>query len=527
MKKLALLLFTCVLTVVSCKKGSNDPTDLVTPPQEPKIEMPPGAESGTLPMKVLLSTNGTSVAYNITYQQGTKKIDKITSSNGNVDTYHYKGNLIDKIEYGTGGAYSNYEYDNDALIRVTHYISSGQSVGKTEYTYPSNTKVTFVESRYENNTWEADEPVSLEFDGKGNVVKGASGGLLATVTYDDKNSPFVNVAGWSKIHFTGGIPLGDNVDIADIVGRRNNPTATKVTGTASLDLGFSYEFEDANNSKFPTKITGTQSSSTAFTAEICYSTNCNIPGNPNVGEQPNPETSTLPSTIVMTGADGQTHTYTITYLGNSAKIDKITETGGKVETYLYSGNLISEKHDGTDESTSENYDLYEYDVSNRLTKELAYRQNKTQPGITELSYSGAKTFVTGDGMDNGKIELGYDSKGNLTNLTLLEGSASAAQLSITYDDKNAPFRNVPGWGKIRYLVAVPLGDNIGFEDILTVVNNPLKVTGNIESENVELTYNHEFTDSKNPTFPTKIVGVKKEGTKSPITFTVEITYTSL
>src|SRR5690606_21312466 len=140
------------------------------------------------------------------------------------------------------------------------YTRSGQVVEKTEYTYPSSNKITIVNSHEDEGNWETEEPITLEFDSKGNVIKGGQEGLQAMVSYDSKNSPFLNAEGWFKINFTGGIPLGDHVDISDIVGRRNNPTHTKVTeeGTSLLDLTFGYEFSDTDNAKFPTKITGKQ-----------------------------------------------------------------------------------------------------------------------------------------------------------------------------------------------------------------------------------------------------------------------------
>ena len=517
-----------IMTIVSCKKKSNDPEPAIIP-TGPDIEVPPAAEANTLPVKVRIGTK----IYTITYQSGSKKIDKITKSDGGVETYHYTGDLIDKIDYdAAGNDYTKFEYnEKGALIRETHY-RSGNAAAKTEYTYPSADKVTFTESEYKNNNWKAGEPATLEFDGKGNVVKGGSKDIQVSVSYNDKNTPFLNVTGWSKIHFTGGIPLGDNVDVEDVVGRRNNPIKTKVTGAALLDLDFNYEFGDNNNAKFPTKITGKEGTETAFIVEVCYSENCNIsdnpvdpndPDDPNNEEQPNQETATLPQKIVM-NSNGETRTYTITYQGNTARLDKITETNGLTMAYQYKGDLIEKEYNA---NKADEYNLYQYNGNNQLTKISGYR-GSNKPAETEVVPSGTKAIATGEeiGEEGSKLELNYDSKGNLTNLKMFDngkGDTPIAEVSITYDTKNAPFMNVLGWRQSRLLIGVPLGDNIGYEDIMAVVNNPLEVTGKV-NDNIEVIYDYEFKDSKNPKFPTKITGrIVKEG-KTAHTFDAEITY---
>ena len=243
------------------------------------------------------------------------------------------------------------------------------------------------------------------------------------------------------------------------------------------------------------------------------------PDNPDNGEQPNPETATLLQTIVMT-SNGATKTYTITYQGNTAKIDKIAENGGTFTTYVYDGEHIQKVYWGSE--NSDDYNAYSYDGSGRLTKDDNFRSSG-EDGVTQLSYSGNKTIVSGEGVGGMEIELSYDS-GNLTGAVLSDEGTVAGEVAITYDDKNAPFKNVVGWKEIRYLVGAPLGDNIGFEDILGAGNNPLKLTGTFGGSNVEVNYVYEFSDSKNPKFPTKLTGTKKVGTAAAETFVAEITY---
>ena len=217
-----------------------------------------------------------------------------------------------KEYYGTDGSnYSKFEYQNNALVRETRYQAS-QPVAKSEYTYPATNKIQFVEFKYKNDKWEqSGDPVNLEFNTKGNLTKAESGKTKVSVSYDDKNAPFLNVAGWPDFNFTGGVPMGDNVGFADVVGRRNNPTKTTATeaGTPLMDLAFTYEFNDTQNPKFPTKITGRENGRTKFTLVISYSIQTEEPEE----EQPTKEDSILPLELIMNSEGDQRITTTITY----------------------------------------------------------------------------------------------------------------------------------------------------------------------------------------------------------------------
>lgn len=242
---------------------------------------------------------------------------------------------------------------------------------------------------------------------------------------------------------------------------------------------------------------------------------------PDKKEQTNPPAETLPEKIVMTSG-GETKTYTIIYQGSSKKIDKITAAaGGSSTTYLYDGEHIHKVYWGPE--NSEDYNLYSYDGSGRLTKDENHRSGGDTE-TTNFSYSGTKTVVSGGGVGGLQVEISYDGKGNLIGAVLTNDGDNAGDVSITYDGKNAPFLNVVGWKKIRYLIGAPLGDNIGFEDILGAGNNPLKLTGTFGGSNVEVTYAYEFSDSKNPKFPTRVTGTKKVGSDPAVTFEAKITY---
>ena len=126
MRKLTVLLAAFIMIAVSCKKATNNPNP--GPPDEPGIvkpgvEPPPEAERNALPMKVVMTNEGgQSETYAITYLPNSKKIDRITRTDGAVEIYHYIGDLIDKIDYRTDGSdYTKFEYQNNALVRETYY----------------------------------------------------------------------------------------------------------------------------------------------------------------------------------------------------------------------------------------------------------------------------------------------------------------------------------------------------------------------------------------------------------------------
>lgn len=239
---------------------------------------------------------------------------------------------------------------------------------------------------------------------------------------------------------------------------------------------------------------------------------------------PPAEAKTLPASIIMT-SNGETKTYTISYVENSTKIDKISSSQGRVDFYIYEGDFITKKYEGN--KSSDHYDAYSY-ANNKLMKEESFRGGKLSD-MVEFSYSGAKTqalfkeYHNNNWQETVKLQFSYDAKGNLSAAEMSEQGTAMGAATVSYDSNNSPFMNVSGWGIIKFVGGLPLGDNIDFEDIISVRNNPMKLTGTMMGDNVEVIYSYEFKDSKNPKFPTKITGKKTQGTQNA-TFMAEITY---
>jgi hypothetical protein len=518
MRKLTVLLAAFVTIAVSCKKASNDPNP--GPPEEPGIEKPgieapPEAESNALPMKVVMTNEaGQSETYTITYLPNSKKIDHITRSNGAVEIYHYTGDMIDKRVYGTDGSnYTKFEYQNNALVRETRYQAS-QPVSKSEFTYPSGNKMQVVEFKYKNDKWEqAGDLINFEFDKKGNLTKGESGKIKVGVSYDDKNVPFLNVAGWSSIHFTGGIPLGDNTGYEDVVARRNNPTKTTATeaGVPLLDLAFTYEFNDTQNPKFPTKITGKENGRTKFTLVISYSIQPEEPG----GGQETKEDDKLPLKLIMNSDGAPSETTTITYQADSKKLDKIQSSNGNMETYHYDGDRIVKIEYGT----HGDYKGFEYDATTQRLASITQYHSGKAGGQVRFTY----TSNTALSLEDYKYENdAWKTSGELINLELdangnvIKAKSGDVEINISFDTKKSPFFNVTGWAETQFLGGIPMGDNMGAEDVIGRKSNPTKTLAKQGNTTLlDMAFTYEFNDNSNPKFPTKITG-----TGRPFTLTI-------
>jgi len=275
MKKTILFLSTILLLSVSCSKSTVEP-DPAGPPAPPPP--PPAEEQKALPTKVVMETANGIKTYIISYISDSQKIEKIITTGtdwNNEERYTYKGDLIDKIEYNDGKDYTQFQYENNVLVRGISYRDN-QEMEKTEYQYPTNQSVKQSQYMREDGEWQLEGEMLFDLDANGNLVKGeadfgSEGDVKLTAMYDDKNTPVVNITGWSEIRFTGGIPLGDNIDFVDIAGRRNNPA--KVVANVSgetVNIVYTYEFKDEKNPKFPTKIVGKLNDAEIFSAAISY-----------------------------------------------------------------------------------------------------------------------------------------------------------------------------------------------------------------------------------------------------------------
>jgi hypothetical protein len=165
----------------------------------------------------------------------------------------------------------------------------------------------------------------------------------------------------------------------------------------------------------------------------------------------NPDDNTggpLVTSMVET-VDGENNVYTYTYDGN--KITKIQDQQGFVCNYTFTNGLLAKEENYYDGELSE-YIIYSYNADSKLSQTIsaelydtdwdatktlyAYNSNGT---VSTTVYSGDQTTqatLKGSGM------VTY-ANGNITQYAFLAtGSTVPVVKTMTYNDKNDPFKNV-------------------------------------------------------------------------------------
>lgn len=287
-----LSLFIFALTMFSCKKTTPDnPAPPVTDEDADPDKDKDGDKDDegddeddddndqdshvVLPQVIELETAKGVFKYTISYSDEVGTIEKITQENAEVRVFHYEGDLITKVSYEGTSNYLEYEYDGDRLIRETGY-RQGEAEVKTEYEYTSDTKVNQVEYRMESGQWKAGNTVTLEFNNKNNLVGGNTvfedmGAIEISLKYGDILSPLAQVKGLSATVVTGGVPLGDNIGLEDIVGRYNSPVSVLIkSADGNIDITYTYETDLEDHPKYPTSIEGEMAGDFLFSAKITY-----------------------------------------------------------------------------------------------------------------------------------------------------------------------------------------------------------------------------------------------------------------
>lgn len=169
------------------------------------------------------------------------------------------------------------------------------------------------------------------------------------------------------------------------------------------------------------------------------------------GGGPTPGVVLLKQTI-ETDAEGDTFTSTATY--NGTKLNKITSDGGFTMNFTYSGDLITKieyKESGTVVQT----DKFTYNGSQQLTSYLRLEHDSEWGSKETYTYNGDGTVTvtaySGDLAEqttlDGTATITFLPNGEVATIS----SAFSDNHSYTYDDKNNPFKNVTGYGKISWV----------------------------------------------------------------------------
>lgn len=202
---------------------------------------------------------------------------------------------------------------------------------------------------------------------------------------------------------------------------------------------------------------------------------------------------------IETFDDGSTMTSTATYDGT--KIKKITTDQGFTLDFTYTGNLITKmeyKFIGVLFQT----DIYSYDANENLT---SYVRLEHEDGL------GAKEVYVHN--PDGTISVTAYS-GDLTSQTTLDGTGTITFLAngevdsitttysddhtYTYDNKNNPFKNVTGYGKISWVDTEAAGimHNITLDDTSFDTTTTYTYNGNDFPATATETYDGEQTTTE-------------------------------
>jgi len=218
----------------------------------------------------------------------------------------------------------------------------------------------------------------------------------------------------------------------------------------------------------------------------------------------NPDTTTpLVSKIVETYEDGFVETLLLTY--NGTKIVKSNwNNGEEVTEFTYTGDLIT-KEEYFFDGELEDVITYEYDTNQRLIKSTRVDSfGDIEIDLYTHNANGTISFVTETNDElSADGTIYFDSNGNpnkkeITNYFM--GFESTEIITVTYDNKNEPFKNVTGLDKISF--ALP--NYSAFEASL---NNPLTInTNGVNNTTHTYTYNSNNFPATSTTVTTDFEG---------------------
>lgn len=187
-----------------------------------------------LPTKITITSvedgKSGSIDYTMTYDGN--KLKQISLSDASKSVYTYTGDLITKVEYYKSGVLMStdvYAYDNGKLMsRISTSAFGSTSQEKLTFVYNANGTVNVNQSEIINKQEIKYDTTTLYTFDNGNIItEEYINGIKEkiTSTYDDKKSPFVNIAG---IKFL----LSLDLDF-DLYSANNTLTSTTVTYNSS------------------------------------------------------------------------------------------------------------------------------------------------------------------------------------------------------------------------------------------------------------------------------------------------------
>lgn len=220
-------------------------------------------ENVFLQREVVTDQSGAVVTYFYTYDDN--KLLKITGSDGSLDEYSYEGDRVtQRIYRDNEDSYQkeNYYYNMQGkLIRYTGLLIYTDGVTETqgyknEYTYNTDGTIT-VKSYNGDGVSQTNlyDTATLTFNA-GNLVSYEGTAYDATATFDAKNSPFKNIAGY------------ETFILSDLEGGVNNELLYRYDDGHEVQTATSTYTYNSNN--YPATSTLTLSTEESYSSQYFY-----------------------------------------------------------------------------------------------------------------------------------------------------------------------------------------------------------------------------------------------------------------
>lgn len=265
MKKIILLFSLTILSFVSCTKSEDTPLAIPTPSNP----------IASVLCKKYITTNtvsGLVTTTNITYS-GNKIAEINTGTNKQVFTY--SGDLITKRETFNSNVLSritDYTYNSDGILVSTLKFTTGNpNKSKVAYTHNTNGTINFIESSINIST--SVETIGnsgmltvlnsniIKKESQTPVLNGNSSGFILLFEYDNKNQPFKNVIGFSKL-----LDLPDNGQ-NNLIKTTSNSSNNGVTNPSSSITIANFTY---NSDNYPTETIGFFNGAQESTTQYFY-----------------------------------------------------------------------------------------------------------------------------------------------------------------------------------------------------------------------------------------------------------------
>ena len=236
MKKLLLLFGLSIVFFASCVPHPEEDPDPFLPPALSLLKKQVDTYD-----RPALPEGDSIVTTNFTYS-GFKLVSAIDDTD-DADMYvTYTGSLITKMEWkladGTVEQTDIFEYDDTNRLSTYIMIDPGMDWGDKEtYVYNSNGTigVTHFIGDATTQTQLNDTSVITLTNGEVSNIT-TDDGTVYTYMYDNKNNPFKNVTGYSKISFAGGVADGKSHNIIQ---------ETALIGTDSQTYNYVFTYNSA------------------------------------------------------------------------------------------------------------------------------------------------------------------------------------------------------------------------------------------------------------------------------------------